>query len=88
MGFTLGQAKSETIAGGGRIRANVVDNRNRARMTQKMQRQLERRQHGGVTSLKSKISGTMSSVSFTPIQVSLVFVQLMLNRPYLGRGSD
>lgn len=31
MGFTLGQAKSETIAGGGRIRASVVDNKTRIR---------------------------------------------------------
>lgn len=30
-GFTLGQAKSETIAGGGRIRASVIDNKTRIR---------------------------------------------------------
>jgi hypothetical protein len=37
-------------------------------MSQKMQRQLERRQHGGMTAIKSKISGAVSSISFTPIQ--------------------
>lgn len=43
-------------------------------MSQKMQRQLERRQHGGLTSLKSTstagkvTSGMISSISFTPVQ--------------------
>lgn len=37
-------------------------------MSQKMQRQLQRQQHGGLTSIKSKVSGTVSSVSFTPVQ--------------------
>lgn len=39
-------------------------------MSQKMQRQLERQrqQLGGVTSIRSKLSGTQSSISFTPIQ--------------------
>ncbi|KAI6207634.1 Pre-mRNA-processing factor 31 [Aphelenchoides besseyi] len=68
IGFTLGQVKSESLAGGGRIRASVVDNKTRIKMSQKLQRQLERRQHGGMTSLKSKASGTMSSISITPIQ--------------------
>ncbi|KAI6217348.1 Pre-mRNA-processing factor 31 [Aphelenchoides besseyi] len=68
IGFTLGQVKSESLAGGGRIRASVVDNKTRIKMSQKLQRQLERRQHGGMTSLKSKTSGTMSSISITPIQ--------------------
>lgn len=31
MGFTLGQASSSTLAGGGRIRANVVDNKTRVK---------------------------------------------------------
>jgi len=68
MGFTLGQAKSETIAGGGRIRASVIDNKTRVRMSQKMQKTMQRNQHGGLTGLKSKISGLASTVSFTPLQ--------------------
>jgi U4/U6 small nuclear ribonucleoprotein PRP31 len=32
IGFTLGQAKSETIAGGGRIRASVIDQKTRVRL--------------------------------------------------------
>lgn len=31
VGFTLGQAKSQSLAGGGRIRASVVDNKTRVR---------------------------------------------------------
>jgi len=70
MGFTLGQAKSETMAGGGRIRASVIDNKTRVRMSQKMQRTMKRQQHGGLTAIKttiSGISGMQSSVAFTPI---------------------
>lgn len=43
-------------------------------MSQKMQKQLERRQHGGLTSLKSAsnagklTNGMISSISFTPVQ--------------------
>ena len=71
IGFTLGQAKSNTLAGGGRIRGSVVDNKTRVKMSQKMQRQLERQRQalgGGTTSIRSKLSGTMSSISFTPVQ--------------------
>lgn len=48
------------------------------RLSQKMQRQLERRQHGGLTSIRSTATagggktvinnGFMSSISFTPVQ--------------------
>jgi U4/U6 small nuclear ribonucleoprotein PRP31 len=70
MGFTLGQAASNSLAGGGRIRSAVVDNKTRVKMSQKMQRQLERQrqQLGGATSIRSKLGGTQSSISFTPIQ--------------------
>ncbi|KAI6182494.1 Pre-mRNA-processing factor 31 [Aphelenchoides bicaudatus] len=67
MGVTLGQNRSETVAGGGRIRANVIDGKTKIRMSQKMQKSMQRQQHGGLTAIKSKISGTASSVSFTPI---------------------
>uniref|UniRef100_A0A0K0CXS6 U4/U6 small nuclear ribonucleoprotein Prp31 n=1 Tax=Angiostrongylus cantonensis TaxID=6313 RepID=A0A0K0CXS6_ANGCA len=56
MGFDLGQVKTGNIAGG-RIRAGVVDNKTRVKMSQKMQRQMERqRAQGGVTSIRSKVS--------------------------------
>ncbi|KAE9415756.1 hypothetical protein Angca_004476, partial [Angiostrongylus cantonensis] len=68
MGFDLGQVKTGNIAGG-RIRAGVVDNKTRVKMSQKMQRQMERqRAQGGVTSIRSKTAGTASSVTFTPVQ--------------------
>ncbi|VDM75970.1 unnamed protein product [Strongylus vulgaris] len=56
IGFDLGQVKTGNIAGG-RIRAGVVDNKTRVKMSQKMQRQMERqRALGGVTSIRSKVS--------------------------------
>uniref|UniRef100_A0A914PJH9 U4/U6 small nuclear ribonucleoprotein Prp31 n=1 Tax=Panagrolaimus davidi TaxID=227884 RepID=A0A914PJH9_9BILA len=63
IGFTLNQAASTSLAGGGRIRGSIVDNKTR------MQRQLERQrqQLGGATSIRSKLSGTQS-ISFTPVQ--------------------
>ncbi|RCN33901.1 putative U4/U6 small nuclear ribonucleoprotein Prp31 [Ancylostoma caninum] len=68
IGFDLGQVKTGNIAGG-RIRAGVVDSKTRVRMSQKMQRQMERqRAQGGVTSIRSKTAGTASSVTFTPVQ--------------------
>jgi len=71
IGFTLGQAVSGSAAGG-RIRAAVVDNRTRVRMSQKLQKTLEsRRQHGGLTTIRSNrstLAGTASSISFTPVQ--------------------
>jgi U4/U6 small nuclear ribonucleoprotein PRP31 len=70
MGFTLGQVGSKSLAGGGRIRASVVDNKTRVRMSQKQQRILERRQHGGLTSIKA--GGTMSSVYSTVQGIEIV----------------
>ncbi|CAB3407530.1 unnamed protein product [Caenorhabditis bovis] len=70
MGFDLGQAKGGNVAGG-RIRAAVVDQKTRVRMSQKLQRQLEKQRGGGgggLTSVRSKIAGTASSVTFTPVQ--------------------
>ncbi|VDL67710.1 unnamed protein product [Nippostrongylus brasiliensis] len=56
LGFDLGQVKTGNVAGG-RIRAGVVDNKTRVKMSQKMQRQMERqRAQGGVTSIRSKVS--------------------------------
>ncbi|VDL87321.1 unnamed protein product [Nippostrongylus brasiliensis] len=56
LGFDLGQVKTGNVAGG-RIRAGVVDNKTRVKMSQKMQRQMERqRAQGGVTSIRSKSS--------------------------------
>ncbi|CAI4223173.1 unnamed protein product [Auanema sp. JU1783] len=68
MGFDLGQAKTGNVTGG-RIRTAVVDNKTRVRMSQKLQKQMERqRALGGVSSVRSKVAGTASSVTFTPVQ--------------------
>ncbi|CAI5440157.1 unnamed protein product [Caenorhabditis angaria] len=68
MGMDVGQNKSGNVSGG-RIRQAVIDQKTRARMSQKMQRQLEKQKAaGGMTSLRTKIAGTASSVNFTPIQ--------------------
>ncbi|KAJ1361960.1 hypothetical protein KIN20_021353 [Parelaphostrongylus tenuis] len=64
----LDMVKTGNITGG-RIRAGVVDNKTRVKMSQKMQRQMERqRAQEGVTSTRSKIAGTASSAAFTPVQ--------------------
>lgn len=70
VGFSLGQAVSGPSSGG-RIRAVVVDPKTRARMSQKLQKSLERQRllGGGATSVRgAKTAGTASSVTFTPVQ--------------------
>uniref|UniRef100_A0A915BC29 U4/U6 small nuclear ribonucleoprotein Prp31 n=2 Tax=Parascaris univalens TaxID=6257 RepID=A0A915BC29_PARUN len=68
VGFSLGQASSGPSSGG-RIRGATVDPKTRARMSQKLQKAVDRqRAMGGLTSVRSKASGTASSVTFTPVQ--------------------
>ncbi|GMR53777.1 hypothetical protein PMAYCL1PPCAC_23972, partial [Pristionchus mayeri] len=68
MGFGVGQLKN----GGpstGRIRMGVVDEKTRVKMSKTLQRTMEKQKGmGGNTSIRSKVSGTASSVSFTPVQ--------------------
>ncbi len=75
IGFSLGQAKSG--GAGGRLRAPQVDQKSRARMSKFLQKNLHKQTSsaavtsgaGGATSVRSKqISGTASSVTFTPVQ--------------------
>ncbi|KHN84540.1 U4/U6 small nuclear ribonucleoprotein Prp31 [Toxocara canis] len=66
VGFSLGQATSGPSSSG-RIRGAAVDPKTRAR--QKLQKAVDRqRAMGGLTSVRSKASGTASSVTFTPVQ--------------------
>ncbi|EFP05279.1 hypothetical protein CRE_29245 [Caenorhabditis remanei] len=68
MGFDIGQLKTGNVTGG-RIRAAAVDQKTRARMSQKMMKQMEKQKaQGGMTSIRSKMAGTASSVTFTPVQ--------------------
>jgi len=81
MGVTLGQMKHG--GHGGRIRAARVDDKSRARMSQKLQRQVQRHTPGSGTSTVASstaggrrtnaatVSGTASTVTFTPVQVQL-----------------
>lgn len=69
MGYGVGQLKQ----GGpstGRIRMGVVDEKTRVKMSKTLQRTMEKQKGagGGNTSIRSKVSGTASSVSFTPVQ--------------------
>lgn len=70
MGFSLGQAVSGP-SGGGRIRAAALDPKSRARMSQKLQKSMDRQRSalgGAATSRGSRVGGTASSVTFTPVQ--------------------
>lgn len=69
MGFNLGQVKTGPAAGG-RLRGPTVDQKTRARMSQKLQKTMQKQNQpsGGATSVRSKTAGTASSVTFTPVQ--------------------
>lgn len=86
MGFTLGQAKSETLAGGGRLRAAVIDKKTQVRMSQKMQKTLKRHQHGGLTA--ANVSGLQSSVAFTPINGVEVISMTPINSNPSGQATS
>lgn len=70
LGYTMGQMKSG--APGGRIRAAQVDQKSRARMSQKLQKNLQKQNAtvigGGSTTIKKQVAGTVSTVTFTPVQ--------------------
>ncbi|KRX80957.1 U4/U6 small nuclear ribonucleoprotein Prp31 [Trichinella sp. T6] len=68
MGFSLGQAK--TGGPGGRLRTPQVDQKSRARMSKTLQRNMQKQQStfGSVTSVRRQLAGTISTVTFTPVQ--------------------
>ncbi|KAL3088659.1 hypothetical protein niasHT_010819 [Heterodera trifolii] len=92
LGFTLGQANSHSLPSGGRLRASQVDNKTRVKVSQKLQRTIEKtRQHGGITSLAAKshgstAAGTASSISFTPVH-GLEIVTPMQKEEASGKAS-
>ena len=55
---------------GGGIRAAQVDERTKVRISQTLKKNMQKQQAvwGGNTSVRSKVSGTASSVAFTPVQ--------------------
>ena len=53
----------------GRIRGPTVDEKTKVRISQTLQRNLQRQQaYGGTTTIKRQVAGTASSVTFTPLQ--------------------
>ncbi|CAF1196619.1 unnamed protein product [Didymodactylos carnosus] len=67
VGFSFGTIGK---SGSGRIRAPQVDSKTKARISQKLHKTLQRQNNtfGGMTTVKKHVSGTASSVAFTPLQ--------------------
>lgn len=68
MGFSKGNIGKSGIGGG--IRMAQIDERTKVRISQTLKRNMQKQQAtwGGTTSIKKHISGTASSVAFTPLQ--------------------
>ena len=68
LGYTRGNIGKSGIGGG--IRMAQIDERTRIRASQTLKRNLQKEQatFGGATTVKKQISGTASSVAFTPYQ--------------------
>ncbi|ESO09443.1 hypothetical protein HELRODRAFT_185344 [Helobdella robusta] len=66
LGLTLGTlGKNKT----GHIRGPVIDSKTKARISKTLQQKMQKQQvWGGSTTVKKQISGTASSVAFTPLQ--------------------
>lgn len=66
LGFSSGHIGK---AGTGRIRAAQVDEKTKVRISKTLQKNLQRQQvYGGSTTVRRHVSGTASSVAFTPLQ--------------------
>ncbi|XP_073944270.1 pre-mRNA processing factor 31 [Choristoneura fumiferana] len=67
LGYTRGTiGKSST----GRVRLPQIDEKTKVRISKTLQKNLHRQnqQYGGATSIRRQVSGTASSVAFTPLQ--------------------
>ena len=66
----LGYSRGSIAKGGtGRIRLPQIDEKTKVRISKTLQRNLQKQQQwGGSTTVKKQISGTASSVAFTPLQ--------------------
>ncbi|KAF4531389.1 hypothetical protein B566_EDAN009630 [Ephemera danica] len=66
LGYTRGTIGK---TGTGRIRLPQVDEKTKVRISKTLQRNMQKQQQwGGATSVKRQVSGTASSVAFTPMQ--------------------
>jgi U4/U6 small nuclear ribonucleoprotein PRP31 len=53
----------------GRIRGSKIDEKTKVRISKALQKNLQKQQvYGGSTSIRKQVSGTASSVAFTPLQ--------------------
>lgn len=67
MGYSRGTIGK---TGTGRIRLPQVDEKTKVRISKTLQKNLQKQQvYGGSTTVRKQISGTASSVAFTPLQV-------------------
>lgn len=69
LGFTKGNLGKK--GGTGKIRGPVVDSKTKARISKTLQQKVSKQNQslwGGSTSVKRQVSGTSSSVAFTPLQ--------------------
>lgn len=69
LGYTRGTIGK---SGTGRIRLPQIDEKTKVRISKTLQKNLQKQnqQYGGATSIRRQVSGTASSVAFTPLQVS------------------
>lgn len=67
LGFTTGTIGK---SGRGRIRAPQVDEKTKVRISKTLKKNMQRQQQifGGTSTIKKQVSGTASTVSFTPLQ--------------------
>lgn len=72
LGYTRGTIGK---TGTGRIRMAQVDEKTKVRISKTLQRNLQKQQNwGGSSTIKKQVSGTASSVAFTPLQVIILFI--------------
>ena len=66
LGLTLGNLGKNKS---GNVRAHVIDSKTKVRISKTLQQKIQKQQvWGGTTTVKKQISGTASSVAFTPLQ--------------------
>lgn len=71
-------------AGTGRIRLPQIDEKTKVRISKTLQKNLQKQQQwGGSTTVKKQVSGTASSVAFTPLQVRLCFFDFLSSSNYI-----
>lgn len=83
MGYTRGTIGK---AGTGRIRLPQVDEKTKVRISKTLQKNLQKQQiWGGSTTVKKQISGTASSVAFTPLQVCIFSFYILPYFKYVAK---